>query len=153
MIQNERRTTLYQFKKIMINDENNNQEYGRRLRLAITLCGMKLPAFGKKYAIAISHLYSIERGVRTLNPKTAERIAQAVRQEGYFCTTEWLLTGLGPQPCKSFDLGHEDNGDDDEHKNILYLLTPEIKIMKEADFFQRLNGALLLHWRLCRRYS
>ncbi|MBY0501342.1 MAG: helix-turn-helix domain-containing protein [Alphaproteobacteria bacterium] len=113
-----------------------NKIHGKRVRIAITLCGMKLPAFGKKYKISFSHLYAIEKGERTLNEKTAERIASGVRQEGYPCTAKWLLEGDGAQPLRK-----ETSASiiEEESNSILSSLSPELKIMKEAAFFQELS--------------
>ena len=41
----------------MTNDKIN-KECGKRVRIAITLCGMKLPAFGKKYKISFKILFT-----------------------------------------------------------------------------------------------
>ena len=117
----------------MVNDEIR-KDCGKRVRIAITLCGMKLPAFGKKYRISFSHLYAIEKGERPLNQKTAERIASGVRQEGYSCTLKWLLKGEGTPPLKEEIKTNEL----DESDAVLSALSPELKIMKEAFFFQQL---------------
>lgn len=111
------------------------KDCGKRVRIVITLCGMKLPAFGKKYKISFSHLYAIEKGERILNEKTAERIANGVRQEGYSCTAKWLLEGAGRQPLKK----ERQEPIIEESKLILSSLSPELKIMKEATFFQKLS--------------
>lgn len=108
---------------------------GKRVRIAITSCGMKLPAFGKKYKISFSHLYAIEKGERPLNQKTAERIASGVRQEGYLCSIDWLLKGKGFPPIKE-DVEMDEM---EERDSILAVLSPELKIMKEASFFQQLH--------------
>lgn len=110
------------------------KECGKRVRIAITLCGMKLPAFGKKYKISFSHLYAIEKGERSLNKKTAERIASGVRQEGYSCTLKWLLTGEDSPPLK----GGLKIAESEESNTLLSVLSPELKIMKETSFFQQL---------------
>lgn len=117
----------------MVNDEIS-LDCGKRVRIAITLCGMKLPAFGKKYRISFSHLYAIEKGERLLNQKTAERIASGVRQEGYFCAVKWLLKGEGPPPLKEEIKTNEF----EESEVVLSTLSPELKIIKEASFFQQL---------------
>ena len=117
----------------MVNDETN-KDCGKLVRIAITLCGLKLPAFGKKYRISFSHLYAIEKGERPLNQKTAERISSGVRQEGYSCTIKWLLKGEGLPPLKEEIKANEL----DESDSILSALSPELKVMKEASFFQQL---------------
>lgn len=117
----------------MLNDEID-KDCGKRVRIAITLCGMKLPAFGNKFRISFSHLYAIEKGERALTQKIAEKIASGVRQEGYACTVKWLLKGEGIPPLKEEIKG----GELDESGAILSALSPEIKIMKEAAFFQQL---------------
>lgn len=117
-----------------MNNDEIKKDCGKRVRIAITLCGMKLPAFGKKYRISFSHLYAIEKGERPLNQKTAERIASGVRQEGYSCTLKWLLHEEGPPPLKEEIKTNEL----EESDAILSALSPEIKIMKEASFFQQL---------------
>lgn len=118
----------------MLKDEIN-KECGKRIRIAITLCGMKLPAFGKKYKISFSHLYAIEKGERALNHKIAERIASGVNQEGYACTLEWLLKGEGRSPFKE----EVKIDEKDESNAILSELSPELKIIKETSFFQKLH--------------
>lgn len=110
------------------------KDCGKRVRIAITMCGMKFPAFGKKYKISFSHLYAIEKGERLLNKKTAERIANGVRQEGYACTARWLLTGNDNPPIKD-KIKTNEMGEDEA---LLSTLSPEIKVMKEAAFFRKL---------------
>ena len=44
----------------MGNDEIK-KDCGKRVRIAITLCGMKLPAFGKKYKISLTWTMSRSR--------------------------------------------------------------------------------------------
>lgn len=117
----------------MLNNEIN-KNCGKRVRIAITLCGMKLPAFGKKYKVSFSHLYAIEKGERSLTQKMAGKIADGVRQEGYSCTVKWLLKGEGIPPLKE----EIKTGEFDESGTLLSVLSPELKIMKEASFFQQL---------------
>lgn len=117
----------------MLNDKIK-KDCGKRVRIAITLCGMKLPAFGKKYKVSFSHLYAIEKGERALTQKIAGKIASGVRQEGYSCTIKWLLKGEGIPPLKE----EIRTGELDESGAILSALSPELKIIKEAAFFQQL---------------
>ncbi len=117
-----------------MNENNIDKDCGKRVRIAITLCGMKFPAFGKKYKVSFSHLYAIEKGERLLNKKTAERIANGVRQEGYSCTIKWLLTGEGNPPFKDELQPNELEKND----TLLSSLSPELKVMKEAAFFREL---------------
>ncbi len=108
-----------------------DKDCGKRIRIAISLCGMKLPAFGKKYKISLSHLYAIEKGQRPLNVKIAERISNGVQQEGYFCTVNWLLNGEGNSPLKEEIQQEAFN----KGTPMLSSLSPEIKVMKETAFF------------------
>jgi hypothetical protein len=95
---------------------------------------MKFPEFASRYKISFSHLYAIEKGIRVLNQKTAERIATGVRQEGYICSASWLLTGEGDSP-----LVHEQVKNDlNENDGLISTLSVELKIMKETNLFRSL---------------
>lgn len=119
---------------MFVNHNIINNDCGRRIRVAITSCGMKFPEFAKKYKISFSHLYAIEKGLRILNQKTAERISSGVRQEGYICSASWLLGGEGDSPLAHEQIKHNLN----ESDALLSTLSLELKIMKETTFFQSL---------------
>ena len=115
----------------------DNLGQGHRLRLAITLCGFKIPLFARKYKISVSSLYYIENGIKHLTNKMAERISHALLQEGCLCNPEWLLTSKGIPPSLS-------------QKDGLYLVNEtdiesledfslnNFKILKEINFFKSL---------------
>jgi hypothetical protein len=122
-----------------------NVESARRIRMAITLCGLKLPNFGRKYKLALSNLYALEKGERLLSENLAERIAFAVRQEGYYCSREWLLYGKGIPPCKEEDLrAGEVIKLPTELNELTTLLTPELKIMQEIGLFHKLHPSSVI---------
>ncbi len=121
--------------------------YGRRIRIAITQCGLKLPLFGRKYKIALSHLYALEKEERPLSQSIVERIASGVRQEGYFCTAEWIITGEGLAPCKESELKKTILGSIKDLTYVTSLLpselesfiSPELKILQEQALFHELH--------------
>lgn len=118
---------------------------GKRLRLAVTLCGLKLSIFGKKYNLALSNLYAIEKGERDLTKNLATRIAYAIKQEGYYCSIEWLLSGKGVPPCQLEEISQSKIVNlPTELSKLTCSLSPEIKLMQEIGFFQKLYASSLV---------
>lgn len=115
----------------------SNLDTGHRLRLAITLSGLKVPFFAKKYKISVSSLYSIENGIVPLTHKMADRISLSLLQEGCLCSSEWLLTGKGTQPSLS-KKGELYLVNETEAESVENLLCEDFKIFKEITFFKNL---------------
>lgn len=110
---------------------------GHRIRLAITLSGLKIPFFARKYKISVSSLYSIESGMKPLTRKMADRISCALLQEGCLCNPEWLLTRKGTPPSLS-KKGGLYLVDETEAESVENLLSEDFKIFKEVTFFKSL---------------
>ncbi|MBY0282215.1 MAG: hypothetical protein K2W94_08710 [Alphaproteobacteria bacterium] len=127
--------------KQILPSANPSNEYGKRIRIAITLCGMKFPAFCQKHKISLSYLYAIEKGKHSLSQGIAKRIVLAMQQEGYFCSTNWLLAGEGISPCTFEELKkREDSEHNLDLKAVTSLLTPELKVIREIAFFRDLHS-------------
>lgn len=121
-----------------LDKRQGDKSYGQRLRLAVTLCGMKLPIFARRYKVSVSSLYSIEKGILPLTLKMATRISHALLQEGCLCSSEWLLYGSGAPPHLSQERGLYLLQPNDV-QIIEEFLTPELKVLKEIDLFKSLH--------------
>lgn len=124
----------------MLRNRQNLMECGKRIRIAITQSGFKIPTFGRKHGLALSNLYTLEQGKRPLSKKLAERIASSIQKEGYYCSADWLLTGQGVAPCKQEDLENKIiTRLSNDLTEVAHLLSPEFNIMKEITLFKELN--------------
>ncbi len=92
MIENELKT----------NDQNATAEArGKRLKIVRVMAGLPRREFEEKYGISASTIQSWEAAkAGGLTKKGVIRILEVLKQEGVFCTMDWLLSGVGvsPQP-------------------------------------------------------
>ncbi len=123
---------------VPLETQQQNQACGQRIRLAITICGLKIPLFARKYKISVSSLYSIEKGLKILTPKMAERLAQALLQEGCVCRSSWLLSGIGSPPYTT-KRAKFNTIPEPVVETLEELLSSELKILKEIQLFQSLH--------------
>lgn len=103
--------------------------YSDRIRFARSLTKLSREAFQEKHGINKNTLKALELGKNSLTEKSAMHIATAIKNEGFSCSPEWLIFGIGAGP-DSF--------------NIADSLTNEIseqsKIICEVDFFKKNNN-------------
>lgn len=101
--------------------------YANRIRFVRSLTKLSREDFEKKYGINRNTLKAWELGVNKLTEKTAIQIANAIQNEGYSCSPEWLIFGLGFEPRPLDD-------------NLLFNhLSEQTKAIYEADFFKKNN--------------
>ncbi|MHB1949708.1 MAG: helix-turn-helix domain-containing protein, partial [Gammaproteobacteria bacterium] len=102
--------------------------YAERVRFVRSLTKLSREAFESKYGINRNTLKSWELGINTLTEKSAIQIADAIKSEGFSCSPEWLIFGMGPEP-RSF------NADD----SLLDAISEQSKIIYEAEYFKKNN--------------
>lgn len=79
---------------------------GERLRRARILAGIATRReFEENHRISANTLQGWEQGKNPLSKKGAQRITEALKQEGLICTVEWLLHGSG-MPPQTFETGN-----------------------------------------------
>lgn len=72
---------------------------GRRLKSLRKMADFSRKALTIKYQISASTIQAWEDGkAGGLTPKGAQRIVAALREEGVFCTVDWLMHGVGQAP-------------------------------------------------------
>ncbi len=89
-------------KKSQINDPKSSPiARGRRLKAARMMSGLTRNGLEEKYGISASTIQSWEAAkAGGLTERGVKRVIPVLRQEGIFCTSDWLLYGVGtpPQP-------------------------------------------------------
>lgn len=89
-------------KKSQINDPKSSPiARGRRLKAARMMSGLTRNGLEEKYGISASTIQSWEAAkAGGLTERGVKRVIPVLRQEGIFCTPDWLLYGVGtpPQP-------------------------------------------------------
>ncbi|MCR5225308.1 MAG: helix-turn-helix domain-containing protein [Alphaproteobacteria bacterium] len=71
---------------------------GRRLRMVRALTGFSRQEIYGRIGIATSTIDTWESGRVELTRKSAERVCEAFRKVGVYCSPDWLLTGTGNPP-------------------------------------------------------
>jgi transcriptional regulator with XRE-family HTH domain len=103
-----------------------------RIRVAISLTGLKLFDFSKKSGIPKQTLWIWESGNINLSKKGAIRLSEALSRFNIECSPIWLLTGHGEPPKIK-----------ETPQNILQdsceLKVNEISIVKETEYFRSLS--------------
>jgi DNA-binding transcriptional regulator YiaG len=82
------------------------KQRGNRVRILRTALRLSRRAFAEKYGIPRGTLQNWEDGrYGGLTEKGAMQLLEIMRQEGLYCTVEWLLHGMGdaPQIAKVYD--------------------------------------------------
>lgn len=82
------------------------KQRGNRVRILRTALRLSRRAFAEKYGIPRGTLQNWEDGrYGGLTEKGAMQLLEIMRQEGLYCTVEWLLHGIGdaPQIAKVYD--------------------------------------------------
>ena len=71
---------------------------GRRLRMVRALTGFSRQEIYGRIGIATSTIDTWESGRVELTNKSADRVCEAFRKVGVYCSPDWLLTGTGSPP-------------------------------------------------------
>src|SRR5687767_7627226 len=81
------------------NVKTSPEARGRRLKSLRKMADLSRKAMTLKYQISASTVQAWEEGKSEgLTVKGAQRIIAALKEEGVFCTLEWLLKGEGQSP-------------------------------------------------------
>ncbi len=89
--------------EIKIDDQNDQdmsaEARGKRLRVVRMMTGLPRKGFEEKYDISASTIQSWEAAkAGGLTKRGVARILDVLKQEGIFCTMDWLLYGIGASP-------------------------------------------------------
>ncbi len=106
------------------------ENYAERVRFVRSLTKLSREAFEERYGINKNTLKSWELGVNTLTEKSAKTVAEAIQNEGYSCSAEWLIFGLGSEPRPLSQT---------EDEELLAEVDQQSKVIYEADYFKRNN--------------
>lgn len=113
---------------------------GQRLKTVRMMAGLTRKKFEHLYKISASTVQSWESAkAGGLTERGAHRIIPILRQQGIFCTADWLLYGVGnpPQPT------YLDNKSTAADAETLTILPEEKAIVQELLTFRELNpGAM-----------
>jgi transcriptional regulator with XRE-family HTH domain len=102
--------------------------YAERIRFVRTLTNLSREAFENKYGINRNTLKSWELGINALTEKSAMQIADAIQNEGFSCSPEWLIFGRGVEP-RAFETDNK----------LLNSISEQSKIIYEAEYFKKNN--------------
>jgi hypothetical protein len=111
------------------------RERGIRLRATLNLMQLSRQNIADHHDISSHTLHAWMCGVRTLSEKGAKRLCNIFRQEGWFCTPEWLVTGQGISPTKVENYCEADVTVLTSAVNAKRYLDEDFAIAKEAAFF------------------
>jgi transcriptional regulator with XRE-family HTH domain len=104
--------------------------YADRVRFVRSLTKLTREAFEEKYGINKNTIKSWELGVNTLTEKSAKALSDAINEEGFTCSPQWLIFGQGSEPRL---ISENDDAllesDLDQQSKIIY----------EADYFKKNN--------------
>lgn len=103
--------------------------YAGRVRFVRHLTKLSREAFEGKYGINRNTLKSWELGINTLTEKSAKVLAEAINEEGFSCSPQWLIFGQGPEPQPL----------DESDKLLFDEINQQSKIIYEADYFKKNN--------------
>lgn len=105
--------------------------YADRVRFVRTLTKLSREAFEEKYGINRNTLKSWELGVNTLTEKSAKTLSDAITEEGFSCSPQWLIFGQGSEPRPLSQADDELLLDEiSQHSEVIY----------EADYFKKNNS-------------
>jgi transcriptional regulator with XRE-family HTH domain len=104
--------------------------YASRIRFVRSLTKLSREAFEEKYGINRNTLKSWELGINTLTEKSAKGLSDAINEEGFSCSPQWLIFGQGSMPRSLTEA-------DDEL--LLNDINQQSKIIYEADYFKKNN--------------
>lgn len=110
---------------------------GKRLKLVRKMAGLTREEVEEKYGISASTIQSWEAAkAGGLTEKGAQRAIAVLRQEGIWCTADWLMYGLGEGPQPTGSQFHHVQGSITTYTDL-----PEEKaILQELEKFKLLNS-------------
>lgn len=109
---------------------------GERLRTLRMMAGLTRNLFGSKYNLSTSTIQSWEDGrAGGLTRRGANLVVTLFRQEGLYCTPEWLLFGIGNPPRAA----HSNYAVLREQSPTYHLASEETAIMKQLKVFKEYN--------------
>lgn len=111
-----------------------NTNTSERVKTARLLTALSRKDFCDKHKININTLQSLELGRLSLSNKNAILISNALANEGFICSKEWLLSGKGFFPTKERDLNLNVH-----IKNLNINDNDEIALLREINFFKKNN--------------
>jgi transcriptional regulator with XRE-family HTH domain len=123
--------------------KTNPKARGRRLKSLRKMADLSRKAMTLKYQISASTIQAWEEGKSGgLTTKGAQRIVAALKEEGVFCTLDWLLRGEGQSPylTERVYLGVKEPAS--EFLNTVTFTQANI-IAKELNIFRSLNQDVL----------
>jgi transcriptional regulator with XRE-family HTH domain len=103
--------------------------YAERIRFVRSLTNLSREAFQSKYGINKNTMKSWELGINSLTEKSAHQISEAIKNEGFCCSPEWLIFGLGSEP-RSIS----------SDETILNEISEQSKVIYEAEYFKKNNS-------------
>jgi len=104
--------------------------YADRVRFVRTLTKLSREAFEDKYGINRNTLKSWELGVNALTEKSAKTLSDAINEEGFSCSPQWLIFGQGTEPRPLSD---------NDDQILLDDVTQQSRVIYEADYFKKNN--------------
>ena len=109
---------------------------GNRVRIAISLTGLKITEFCAKTGLPVSTVFSWENERFLLTKKGAIRLSSCLSLFEIQCSPEWLLTGNGlpPSPLLAHEVKKEILSGSLESE-----ISSDLALLKEIDFFKSLN--------------
>jgi transcriptional regulator with XRE-family HTH domain len=113
---------------------------GKRLKTVRMMAGMTRKNMEQRYQISASTIQSWEAAkAGGLTERGAHRVIPILRQEGIYCTTDWLLYGIGnpPQPT------HLDNRLPPPETTDNPLIPEDKAIIQELLTFRELNAGVI----------
>ncbi|AIL65459.1 hypothetical protein NOVO_05450 [Rickettsiales bacterium Ac37b] len=124
----------------------NYKECGNRIKQARILAGfVNKKDFCLRYNISINTLQSWELGRTPLTKKGARRICEALLSDGFYCSIEWLLYGVGHPPSVQnivSNMIHELFDDIDLQQKIN--IEDEMSLFKEKECFKSLHPKAII---------
>ncbi len=104
--------------------------YTDRVRFVRSLTKLSREAFEEKYTINRNTLKAWELGINTLTEKSAKALSNAINEEGFSCSPQWLIFGQGSEPKPLREVDDKVLVDEINHQsNVIY----------EADYFKKNN--------------
>lgn len=113
---------------------------GRRLKTVRMMAGLTRKKLELTYKISASTIQSWEAAkAGGLTERGAHRVIPILRQEGIYCTTDWLLYGVGnpPQPT------HLDVKQSDTTTEAAIMVPEDKAIIQELITFRELNAGVI----------
>lgn len=113
---------------------------GKRLKTVRMMAGLTRKKLEQKYKISASTIQSWEAAkAGGLTERGAHRVIPILRQEGIYCTTDWLLYGVGnpPQPT------HLDIKQTDTEAEPAISVPEDKAIIQELLTFRELNTGVI----------